>query len=100
MVDTFKVLISFLQGMRPVALLALVWMMWTDDVCAGAVIGSLTAINILWPENLRHWLQWASGLNLEFTQLPSLACMMKDVSFLQRLIGYKLMYAIILLPAL
>ena len=66
-IDTFKVLISFLQ-----------------------VIGSLAAINVLWPEDLRRWIQWASGLNLELTQLPSLACMMRDVSFLQRLIGYTL----------
>ena len=52
------------------------------------VIGSLALVNIDWPEQLNDTLTWFSGLNLEIAQLPLLACVFADGSFLQQVLGY------------
>ena len=51
------------------------------------VVGSLAKINIAWPAGLKDTLQWFSGLNLEITQLPSLACMLAETPFSRQLLG-------------
>ena len=51
------------------------------------VIGSLALVNIDWPGQLKDTLKWFSGINLEIAQLHSLACVLADGSFLQRVLG-------------
>ena len=51
------------------------------------VIGSLALVNIDWPQQLKGTLKWFSGINLEIAQLPSMACVFADGSFLQQVLG-------------
>lgn len=91
-IDSIKVLVSFLQVCVQLFQWHLICKLISlvDEairfVCL-QVIGSLTLVNIDWPRELKTTLQWFSAINLEVSQLPSLACMLADASFLQRVLG-------------